>query len=86
MASAKSSVTLLPVRTGTKCDHSGPASNPRMPARNLADLHLSLAGMIVWLSSTVISSSRSVANAFETKANETNMSESRGFLPEMLGR
>src|SRR5262249_44675758 len=56
VASAKSSVTPLPVRTGTKCDHSGPASNPRMSARNLADLHLSLAGMMVWLSSIVIRS------------------------------
>jgi hypothetical protein len=57
VASAKSSVTPLLVRTGTKCDHSGPASNPRMSARNLADFHLSLSGMIVWLSSTFISSS-----------------------------
>jgi hypothetical protein len=45
--SAKSSVTPLLVRTGTKCPHSGPASRFKMSARNLAEAHLSRAGMIV---------------------------------------
>src|SRR5260370_41618828 len=42
---------------GTKCPHSGPASRLRISARNLADTHLSFAGMIVGLSSTLIWSS-----------------------------
>src|SRR5262249_2284083 len=53
--SEKSSVTPLPVLTGTKWPHSGPASRFRMSARNLAEAHLSFAGMIVWFNSTVIS-------------------------------
>ena len=52
---SKSSVTPLAVRTGAKWPHSGPASRFRISARNFADTHLSLAGMIVWFSSTLIS-------------------------------
>ena len=51
----KSRVTPLSVLTGTKWPHSGPASRFKISARNLADAHLSFAGMIVWFSSTVIS-------------------------------
>src|SRR5208283_794624 len=52
--SEKSRVTPLSVLTGTKWPHSGPASKFRMSARNLAEAHLSFAGMIVWFSSTLI--------------------------------
>src|SRR5438094_2169934 len=52
--SAKSRVTPLAVLTGTKWPHSGPASRFKMSARKLAEAHLSFAGMIVWLSSTLI--------------------------------
>ena len=52
--SAKSSVTPLALLTGTKWPHSGPPSRFKMSARNLADAHLSFAGMIVWFSSTLI--------------------------------
>src|SRR5215471_18315701 len=44
---SKSRVTPLAVLTGTKWPHSGPASRFRISARNLAEVHLSLAGMIV---------------------------------------
>src|ERR1700758_1678623 len=56
VASEKSRVTPLPVLTGTKWPHFGPASRFKMSARNLAEAHLSFAGMIVWFNSTAISS------------------------------
>jgi hypothetical protein len=40
-------VTPFAVLTGTKWPHSGPASRLRISARNLAETHLSFAGMIV---------------------------------------
>src|ERR1700741_1212555 len=55
--SEKSRVTPLAVLTGTKWPHSGPASRLRISARNLAEPHLSFAGLIVCLSSTLIWSS-----------------------------
>src|ERR1700741_4339692 len=55
--SEKSRVTPFAALTGTKWPHSGPASRSRISARNLAETHLSFAGMIVWLSSTLMWSS-----------------------------
>src|SRR6516164_11808533 len=44
--SEKSRVTPLPVLTGTKWPHSGPASRFKISARNLAETHLSCAALV----------------------------------------
>jgi len=55
-ASTYSRMTPLPSVTGTDRSRGGPVGTSRMPARKVADAHLLLAGMTMWLSSMLMPS------------------------------
>src|SRR5208282_3128248 len=88
--SEKSRVTPLSVLTGTKWPHSGPASRFKMSARNLAEAHLSFAGMIVWFSSTLIFSFSSQPESLIWVLRDPHIPENRRAefedVPDVLSK